>query len=166
MVKLTLVGPHAQTESTSQFISLYTDGACSGNPGPGGWGVFIRSPSGQETELSGSELMTTNNRMELMAAIKGLESLSASQEVAIYTDSMYLRDGMTKWIIKWKTNDWLDATQRNIKNLDLWRRLDQLAQEYKIHWHWVRGHSGHAENERADLLARNAIVQLMMQECS
>lgn len=163
MVKLTLVDSNVQRDSTSQSITLYTDGACSGNPGPGGWGVVMRTISGQESELSGGEIMTTNNRMELMAAIKGLESLSSSQEVAIYTDSMYLRDGMTKWIIKWKANNWSDAIQRNIKNLDLWQRLNELAQHYTIHWHWVRGHAGHAENERADLLARNAIVQLMMQ---
>ena len=165
MVNLTLVNSQDQSSSssTSQTVSLYTDGACSGNPGPGGWGVLVRTAAGSETELSGGEMMTTNNRMELMAAIKGLESLSSPQEVALYTDSMYLRDGMTKWILKWKVNNWFDATQRKIKNLDLWQRLDQLAQHHKIDWHWVRGHAGHAENERVDVLARNAIVQLMMQ---
>ena len=165
MVNLTLVNSQDQSSSSStpQTVSLYTDGACSGNPGPGGWGVLVRTAAGSETELSGGEMMTTNNRMELMAAIKGLESLSSPQEVALYTDSMYLRDGMTKWILKWKVNNWFDATQRKIKNLDLWQRLDQLAQHHKIDWHWVRGHAGHAENERVDVLARNAIVQLMMQ---
>lgn len=166
MVKLTLVDTMVQNQEPDQNQStcIFTDGACSGNPGPGGWGAVVRTPGGEETELLGGELMTTNNRMELMAAIKGLEFLTSPCKVALYTDSLYLKDGMTKWILKWKENSWQDATQRKIKNLDLWQRLDQLAQQYTIDWQWVRGHSGHVENERADFLARNAIVQLMMQE--
>ena len=151
-------------KSSAAQIEIFVDGACSGNPGPGGWGVILRSAQGVEKELSGSEAHTTNNRMELMAAIKGLEALKIQAKVDLYTDSMYLRDGMTKWIPKWKQNNWLDAVTRGIKNLDLWQRLDQLSRQYDIEWHWIRGHSGHVENERADLLARNAIVQHMMQE--
>ena len=149
----------------SPCIEIFVDGACSGNPGPGGWGVIMRLRQGAEKELSGSEAHTTNNRMELMAAIRGLEAVEKcqGQKIALYTDSMYLRDGMKQWMPKWKQNDWLDAVSRGIKNLDLWRRLDELSQKHEIEWHWVRGHSGHPENERADLLARNAIVQRMMQ---
>lgn len=159
MTKLTSVN------SSSSCIEIFVDGACSGNPGPGGWGIIVRLPQGAEKELSGSEAHTTNNRMELMAAIKGLEAVEESQipKIALYTDSMYLRDGMTQWMPKWKQNDWFDAVNRGIKNLDLWQHLDQLSRKYEIQWHWIRGHSGHLENERADLLARNAIVQRMMQ---
>jgi ribonuclease HI len=147
-------------------IEVYADGACSGNPGPGGWGVILRWPHGLEKEFSGNESYTTNNRMELTAAIKGLEAIVPQAKVALYTDSMYLKDGMTQWLQKWKQDDWRDATSRGIKNLDLWKHLDRLSQHYQIEWHWIRGHSGHPENERADLLARNAILQYLMQKAN
>ena len=153
------------TSLSSSSIEIFVDGACSGNPGPGGWGALIRFSEGGDRELSGSEPSTTNNRMELMAAIKALESLGTFQgKIALYTDSLYLRDGMTQWMPKWKDNNWHDARKRGIKNLDLWEQLDRLNAQNEIEWHWVRGHSGHRENERVDLLARNAIVQRMMQD--
>lgn len=149
-------------------VELFVDGACSGNPGPGGWGALLRAsaPHSFEEEFYGNEAQTTNNRMELMAAIKGIEKIEglglAPVRILIYTDSLYLRDGMTKWMAKWKQDQWSDALRRGIKNLDLWQCLDRLSQKYSIEWHWVRGHSGHAENERVDFLARNAIVQHLM----
>ncbi|MGE0717262.1 MAG: ribonuclease HI [Alphaproteobacteria bacterium] len=143
----------------SEAVEMFTDGACSGNPGPGGWGVVLRW-RGRERELSGGEAATTNNRMELMAAIAGLESLTRPVRVAIHTDSMYLRDGIGKWIHGWKRNGWKTADRKPVKNVDLWQRLDVARQRHDVTWHWVRGHSGHAENERADQLARDAIRAL------
>jgi ribonuclease HI len=144
------------------IAELFTDGACSGNPGPGGWGVIVRTHEG-EKELSGSETHTTNNRMEMMAAIEGLKALPASSRVKLYTDSTYLKDGMTSWVEKWKKGGWRTASNTPVKNQDLWQELDQLCADRQVEWAWVKGHSGHPENERADVLARNAIVQEMMQ---
>lgn len=140
-------------------IKIFTDGACKGNPGPGGWGVLLQC-NGQEKELKGAEHHTTNNRMELMAAIKGLEALKRQCEVNLYTDSQYLRKGMLEWMVNWKKNGWRNAKKETVKNADLWQTLDQLAQQHQIKWHWVKGHSGHPENDRVDALANEAIVEL------
>lgn len=140
-------------------VEIFTDGACSGNPGPGGWGVVLRYGT-TEKELSGGEAGTTNNRMELMAAIKALEALKERCEVELYTDSQYVRDGILKWLAKWKTNDWKTADKKPVKNQDLWQELDAMAARHVIRWHWVRGHDGHPENERADALARGAVPKL------
>ncbi len=137
-------------------VQLFTDGACSGNPGPGGWGAILRSGA-HEAELSGGARNTTNNRMELMAVIEGLKKLKRGVSVAIYTDSRYVMDGAAKWIIGWKKTGWKTADKKPVKNEDLWRTLDDEMKRHQIEWHWVRGHSGHAENERADQLARSAI---------
>ncbi len=136
-------------------MEIYTDGACLGNPGPGGWGVVLRW-RGSERELSGGERLTTNNRMELMAAIRGLEALKRRVAVHVYTDSTYLRDGITRWIHRWKANGWKTAARRPVKNADLWLRLEKALECHDVHWHWLRGHAGHPDNERADALARKA----------
>jgi len=143
----------------SDIVDLFTDGACSGNPGPGGWGVVLRW-RGHERELSGAEPSTTNNRMELFAAIAGLEALKRPAKVRIHTDSNYLREGITKWIHSWKAKGWKTADRKPVKNVELWQRLEAAAKPHDVSWHWVRGHSGHPENERADALAREAIKQL------
>lgn len=148
----------AQADGADDAVDLFTDGACSGNPGPGGWGVVLRW-RGTEKELAGGEAATTNNRMELMAAIAGLESLSRPMQVRLHTDSMYLRDGITKWIHGWKRNGWKTADRKPVKNVDLWQRLEAAVGQHRVAWHWVRGHDGHAENERADALARGSIVR-------
>jgi ribonuclease HI len=137
-------------------VDIYTDGACSGNPGPGGWGAILRW-NGNEKELSGGERDTTNNRMELTAAIMALESLTRPVPVRLHTDSQYVRDGITRWIAGWKKNGWKTAARKPVKNEDLWRRLDAAQARHSVSWHWVRGHDGHPENERADELARRAI---------
>ena len=137
-------------------VEIYTDGACSGNPGPGGWGVVLRYKD-REKELAGFSLETTNNRMELQAAIEGLKSLKRSMNVDLFTDSQYLRDGITKWLFQWKRNGWRLANKKPVKNQDLWEDLHALVQDHHINWHWVKGHAGHPENERADALARQAI---------
>ena len=142
------------------IIQIYTDGACKGNPGPGGWGAILRC-NDQEKELKGSESHTTNNRMELMAAIQGLMALTKPCEVALYTDSQYLRQGMMSWLAQWKKSGWRNSKKEPVKNKDLWQQLDALAQRHTIHWHWVKGHSGHPENERADTLANEAIDMLL-----
>jgi ribonuclease HI len=139
-------------------VEIYTDGACSGNPGPGGWGAVLRW-NGAEKELSGGEHETTNNRMEMMAAIKSLESLKRAVPVDLYTDSTYVRDGITKWLPGWKSNGWKTAAKKPVKNQDLWLRLEAAMQDHDIRWHWVKGHSGHPENERADELARSGIPE-------
>lgn len=133
-------------------VEIYTDGACKGNPGPGGWGALLRW-NGHEKELFGGEADTTNNRMELMAAIMAIEALTRESEADLYTDSKYVRDGITQWLPKWKTNGWKTAAKKPVKNDDLWRRLDEALSRHKIKWHWVKGHAGHPENERADQLA-------------
>ncbi|MBI1393814.1 MAG: ribonuclease HI [Alphaproteobacteria bacterium] len=138
------------------MIEVYTDGACSGNPGPGGWGVLIRDASG-ERELSGGEANTTNNRMELLAAIEGLNAVDADQAVRIYTDSQYVKNGITTWIAGWKRNGWKTAARKPVKNQDLWVQLDAVASARKVDWRWVKGHAGNAGNERADELARRAM---------
>jgi len=137
-------------------VQAFTDGACSGNPGPGGWGALLVY-GGTERELSGGEPMTTNNRMELMGAIAALEALKRPCAVSLYTDSQYVRDGITKWIEGWKRKGWLTADKKPVKNIDLWQRLDAARLPHTVAWHWVRGHSGHPENERVDQLARAAI---------
>ena len=138
-------------------VEIFTDGACSGNPGPGGWAAILRYGD-VEREISGAEPATTNNRMELFAAIAGLEALKRSCAVILYTDSQYLRDGITKWLPLWKTRGWRTADKKPVKNVDLWQRLDAAAASHNIEWQWVRGHAGHPENDRADTLARAAIV--------
>ncbi|MGF1549559.1 MAG: ribonuclease HI [Sphingomonadaceae bacterium] len=139
-------------------VEIFTDGACKGNPGPGGWGAVLRYGS-EERELSGSEPETTNNRMELMAAIRALEALKRPSSVLLSTDSVYLRDGITKWIHGWQRNGWRTAARKPVKNEDLWRRLIEAARPHRISWRWVKGHAGHPENERADLLASDAAFQ-------
>ncbi|MDH3233539.1 MAG: ribonuclease HI [Alphaproteobacteria bacterium] len=141
---------------TGNAVEIFTDGACSGNPGPGGWGVVLRW-NGEERELSGGEAETTNNRMELTAAIEALRALRRAVRVDLYTDSTYVKDGITKWIHGWKAKGWKTANKKPVKNQDLWRALDDALAEHEVNWHWVKGHSGHPENERADALAREAL---------
>ena len=145
--------------SAATAVRAFTDGACSGNPGPGGWGALLQWGE-HERELSGGEAQTTNNRMEMLAAIMALETLKRPCQVMLYTDSQYLRDGITKWIHGWKRNGWRTADRKPVKNAELWQRLDSALAHHKISWHWVRGHSGHDLNERADELARSAIAEL------
>jgi ribonuclease HI len=140
-------------------VEIYTDGACSGNPGPGGWGVLLRAGA-RERELYGGEPATTNNRMELTAAIRALEALKRPCTVALYTDSQYVRQGITEWLPQWVARGWKTADRKPVKNQDLWQRLDELARRHRIEWHWVRGHAGHPENERADGLARRGIEEV------
>ena len=137
-------------------VEIFTDGACSGNPGPGGWGAILRY-DGTTKELSGGEALTTNNRMELLAAIEALGSLKRPVPVDLHSDSQYLRDGITKWIHGWKRNGWKTADKKPVKNVDLWQRLDAALHTHEIRWHWVKGHAGHAENERADQLSRDGL---------
>jgi ribonuclease HI len=141
------------------LVEIFTDGACRGNPGPGGWAAILRASS-QEKELVGAETPTTNNRMEMTAAIMALEALKKPSTVRLYTDSTYLKDGITKWIAGWKRKGWKTADRKPVKNVDLWQRLETAAAPHRIEWHWVRGHDGHVENERVDLLARAAIETL------
>ncbi|MEQ8665733.1 MAG: ribonuclease HI [Rhodospirillales bacterium] len=146
------------TEDRKRAVQMFTDGSCLGNPGPGGWGVILRFGDA-EKELSGGEPETTNNRMELRAAIEGLASLTRTLPVEIHTDSTYVRNGITQWIHGWKRNGWKTADKKPVKNADLWRELDELASRYPVEWHWVKGHDGHPENERADELARAAAAE-------
>lgn len=134
-------------------VEIFTDGACSGNPGPGGWGAILRY-NGNEKELSGGEADTTNNRMELMAAIEALNALKSPCKVDLHTDSVYVRDGIGKWIHGWKKNGWRTADKKPVKNAELWQALDAARSRHEVTWHWVKGHAGHPENERADELAR------------
>jgi ribonuclease HI len=145
---------------TSPSVEIFTDGACKGNPGPGGWGAVIRS-GGREKELSGGEPLTTNNRMELLAAIRALEALKRPCEVALWTDSIYVRDGITKWIHGWRRNGWKTADRKPVKNAELWQALLDAAAPHQIDWRWVKGHAGHPENERADRLACDAALRFM-----
>jgi ribonuclease HI len=142
---------------SDERVTIYTDGACSGNPGPGGWGAILQF-NGTEKELMGGEPHTTNNRMELLAAISALEALKRPCAVDLYTDSEYLRGGITGWINNWKRNGWRTKDKKPVKNIDLWQRLDAALGEHHIQWHWVKGHAGHAMNERADQLARDGLV--------
>ena len=143
-------------ETDSQRVEIYTDGACRGNPGPGGWGVLLRFGD-NEKELCGGEYNTTNNRMELTAAIKGLTAIKKGSIVTLTTDSKYVRNGITQWITNWKNKGWKTANKQQVKNQDLWQQLDELSQNHNITWDWVRGHSGHRENEIADVLANRGI---------
>ena len=133
-------------------VEIFTDGACKGNPGPGGWGAILRS-KGKERELSGGDALTTNNRMELMAAIGALKALKKPCHVQLYTDSNYVRDGITKWIHGWRRNGWKTSDKKPVKNAELWKALLEATEPHRIDWHWVKGHAGHPENERADALA-------------
>ena len=141
---------------TGETVEIFTDGACSGNPGPGGWGAILRY-KGREREISGGAAETTNNRMEIMAAIMALEALKRASRVRLHTDSTYLKDGITKWIHAWKRRGWKTADKKPVKNQELWLRLEAALAAHEVEWIWVRGHRGHAENERADALARAAI---------
>jgi ribonuclease HI len=141
-------------------VQIYTDGACRGNPGPGGWGVLLRY-NGHEKRIYGGELATTNNRMELLAAIKALQILREACEVELTCDSEYVRKGITSWIHKWKLNDWLNSAKQPVKNVDLWQKLDFEVARHMMHWHWVKGHSGHAGNEIADELANRGIDEIL-----
>lgn len=144
------------TPATGNVVDAYTDGACSGNPGPGGWGVLLRW-NGTEKELKGGEPDTTNNRMELLAAISALEAMKRPVPIRLHTDSQYVKNGITTWIHGWKKNGWKTASKDPVKNEDLWRRLDDLVARNKVEFHWVKGHAGHVENERADQLAREGL---------
>ncbi len=141
---------------TTKEVVIFTDGACRGNPGPGGWGVLLRFGA-VERELCGGEGPTTNNRMELMAAIKGLEALREPCVVQLFTDSEYVRRGITEWMLKWGNNGWRTADRKPVKNADLWRELDAEATRHRVSWHWVKGHAGHPDNERADALANRGL---------
>jgi len=148
----------SKNESEMHSVVLYTDGACRGNPGPGGWGVLIQYGN-KRKELCGGEEGTTNNRMELMAAIAGLEALKRTCQIDIYTDSQYVRKGITEWIHSWKKNGWKTSAKKDVKNRDLWQRLEEGIALHQVEWHWVKGHSGHPGNERADALANLGIDQ-------
>jgi ribonuclease HI len=141
---------------TEEVVEIFSDGACRGNPGPGGWGALLRS-RGAEKELWGGEADTTNNRMELTAVIRALEALKRRSRVRLYTDSQYVQKGISEWIRQWKRRGWLTAERKPVKNVDLWQRLDELAAQHDVEWHWVKGHAGHVENERADRLANKGI---------
>ena len=143
--------------SSETVVDIYTDGACSGNPGPGGWGALLRYGA-VEKELCGGEASgTTNNRMELMAPIRALETLNRPAAVRLHTDSVYVRDGIMKWVPRWKTNGWLTSAKQPVKNVDLWKRLQLACAKHQVEWFWVKGHSGHVENERADRLANKGM---------
>jgi ribonuclease HI len=148
--------PSAGTET----VLVFADGACKGNPGPGGWGAILRMGA-REKEICGGERETTNNRMELTAVIRALEALKRHCSVKVYTDSQYVQKGISEWLPQWKRRGWRTADKKPVKNDDLWRELDALAQQHKIEWHWVRGHAGHAENERADALANRGVQSVM-----
>jgi ribonuclease HI len=140
-----------------KHVDIFTDGACSGNPGPGGWGAVLRSGD-HEKELCGGERDTTNNRMELTAAIEALEALTEPCQVTLTTDSTYVRDGITRWLANWKQNGWRTAAKKPVKNQELWQKLDRQASRHDVTWKWVKGHSGHPENERADMLANQGMI--------
>ncbi|MEQ5776437.1 MULTISPECIES: ribonuclease HI [unclassified Thalassospira] len=144
------------TKDEKDTVTIFTDGACSGNPGPGGWGAILRF-RGVEKELSGGDPATTNNRMEMMAAISALEAIKRPCIVDIYTDSSYVRDGITKWVFGWQKRGWKTADKKPVKNVELWQRLLEAARPHTVEWHWVKGHAGHPENERCDELARMAV---------
>ena len=142
-------------------VDIFTDGACRNNPGPGGWGAILKTQSATK-ELYGGELQTTNNQMELLAAIKALQSLKRPCRVNLYTDSNYVKQGITEWIIKWKKNGFRNAKNKPVLNSDLWKQLDQLAFIHQVNWFWIKGHSGHLENERADALANKGVDEVIM----
>ena len=140
----------------SDFVKIFTDGACSGNPGPGGWGALLRYKNNKK-EIYGNEDYTTNNRMELRAAIEGLNALTRIMRVQLYTDSTYVKNGITKWINNWKRNNWRTSANKPVKNIDLWQNLDKALVRHEVEWLWIKGHSGHPDNERVDKLAKDAI---------
>ena len=144
--------------AAEEVVEIYSDGACRGNPGPGGWGALLRA-KGAEKELWGGEAQTTNNRMELLAVIRALEALRRPSQVRLYTDSLYVMKGIQTWIHAWKRKGWKTADKKPVKNEDLWRELDAAAGRHRVEWHWVKGHSGHPENERADALANRGIEE-------
>jgi len=148
---------------SEQAVEIYADGACKGNPGPGGWGVLLRA-KGRERELHGGEPHTTNNRMELTAVIEALACLKRNCKVRLYTDSQYVQKGISQWIHDWKRRGWRTADKKPVKNADLWRRLEELANGHEVEWHWVKGHAGHPDNERADALANLGIAGLRMED--
>lgn len=147
----------------SKIVEIYTDGACKGNPGVGGWGALLRY-AGSEREIFGGEKLTTNNRMELLAAIRALESLKRPCKVHLHTDSQYVQKGISQWLDSWKVRNWRTSNRKPVKNEDLWRMLDSLAQQHEIEWCWVRGHSGHIDNERADQLANRGVEMITSEE--
>lgn len=149
-------GPIGHEPGRLPRVEIYADGACKGNPGPGGWGVLLRA-GGHEKELFGGEPGTTNNRMELTAVIRALEALKRTSDVDVYTDSQYVQKGITEWVRSWKARGWLTADRKPVKNVALWRELDALAQAHTVRWHWVKGHAGHPGNERADELANRGV---------
>ena len=142
-----------------ELVHIYTDGACKGNPGPGGWGALLRYGE-HERELFGGEPQTTNNRMELTAVIRALEALRRESDVVVHTDSQYVQKGISEWMPSWKKRGWMTSDRKPVRNVDLWRELDALAQQHRIDWRWVKGHAGHAENERADALANRGVESL------
>jgi ribonuclease HI len=144
-------------------VQIYTDGACKGNPGPGGWGALLRTDAGHEKNMCGGEKETTNNRMELMAVIQALQALKRPCEIDLYLDSEYVRKGITEWVHGWKARGWRTADKKPVKNVELWQQLDALvyAGEHQIHWHWVKGHAGHEGNEKADALANEGVEQIL-----
>ncbi len=146
-----------------KVVEIFTDGACRGNPGVGGWGVLLRY-NGTEKDLFGGEAHTTNNRMELLAAIRGLEAISETCQIELTSDSQYVRKGITEWLTGWKAKGWKTAAKKPVKNQDLWKLLDEQAQRHSVNWHWVKGHSGHRENEMADKLANRGIDELLEQQ--
>jgi ribonuclease HI len=141
----------------AEHVDIYTDGACSGNPGPGGWGAVLRYGTVEKELCGGQAEPTTNNRMELMAPIRALECLTRPAIVRVHTDSVYVRDGITKWLPRWKSNGWQTSAKQPVKNVDLWQRLDAATSGHEVQWHWVKGHAGHVENERADRLAAKGL---------
>lgn len=145
----------------SSMVEIFTDGACRGNPGPGGWGAILRYKE-HEKHINGAEVFTTNNRMELTAVIKALETLKRPCVVSITTDSEYVHQGITSWLLQWKKNGWRNSQKQTVKNMDLWHELDKIAGRHKINWHWVKGHSNHPENELADQLANEAIDKMQV----
>jgi ribonuclease HI len=149
----------SRSVSSADRVLIYADGACKGNPGPGGWGAVLKTAKG-ERELFGGEAQTTNNRMELTAVIRALEALPPASEAAVYTDSQYVQKGISEWLRDWKRRGWRTADKKPVKNVDLWQELDRLAGAHRIAWHWVRGHAGHPENERADALANRGVESL------
>ena len=142
-------------------FKIYTDGACSGNPGPGGWGAVIFDNNNNQTNISGKENNTTNNRMEILAAIMALKKIKCNSQITIYTDSTYVKNGITEWMLNWKKNDWKTASKKPVKNKDLWIQLNDLVEQYEIAWYWVKGHSGHPGNERADALANLGLDRML-----
>ncbi|HKW38084.1 MAG TPA: ribonuclease HI [Burkholderiales bacterium] len=150
----------SRSASGAEVVLIYPDGSCKGNPGPGGWGAVIKAPQG-ERELCGSEKQTTNNRMELTAVIRALETLDRPSVVEVHTDSQYVQKGISEWLHAWKRRGWRTADKQPVKNVDLWRELDRLAAPHRITWHWVKGHAGHPENERADALANRGVEKLL-----